>query len=370
MAEESFQEGASDDAAAVSTAGEGSGAADTKGAPTAGAEASKAAEAPLAAGDGKGAGAPAVAAKGATLAAGADVAADDAAKAAETDKAAKPYWDEKWREKIAEHVAAGDKKVFDKELKRLQRIADPAGIYGMYRELEGRFTGGGLVKLPGKDSKPEEVAAFHKALGVPEKAEDYFKDLQLENGAVIGADDKPFFEKFAADMHQVGMTPEQMKKAASWYYKDQEDRAARQDEADDTFRREAETKLKEELGPSYKRVTSAISSIFAAAPGGSDPNNPSSLFNRLLSGRTSDGRVIGNDPDMVRFLASMVQEINPEMSVVEPGNQGGMSIDAELAQIDKSRRENRAAYNKDYKMQARERELIEAQMKIQSRQRA
>jgi hypothetical protein len=66
----------------------------------------------------------------------------------------------------------------------------------------------------------------------------------------------------------------------------------------------------------------------------------------------------------------MVQEINPEMSVVEPGNQGGMSIDAELAQIDKSRRENRAAYNKDYKMQARERELIEAQMKIQSRQRA
>jgi hypothetical protein len=311
-----------------------------------------------------------VAAKGATLAAGADVAAEDAAKEAEAAKGNKPYWDEKWRERIAEHVAAGDQKIFKKELARLQRIADPAGIYGMYRELEGKFTGGGLVKVPGPDAKPEDVAAFHKALGVPEKPEDYFKDLQLENGAVVGSEDKPFIDSFAQAVHKAGAPPAVVSAALNWYYKDQEDRAAAQDEADDTFRREAESTLKEELGPSYKRVTSAIASIFSVAPGGSDPNNPGSLFNRLLSGRTADGRVIGNDPDMVRFLASIAKEINPEMSVVEPGNQGGMSIDAELAQIDKSRRENRAAYNKDYKMQARERELLEAQMKIQSRQRA
>ena len=369
MAEESFTEGASDDAA-VSTAGEGAGAADTKGAAaTAGAEAGKAGEA-APAGDGKGAGTPAVAAQGKTLAAGGDVAAEDAAKEAEAAKANKPYWDEKWREKIAEHVAAGDKKTYDKELKRLQRINDPAGIYGMYRELEGRFTGGGLVKVPGKDAKPEDVAAFHKALGVPEKPEDYFKDIQLENGATIGNEDKPFIDSFAAAVHKAGAPPAVVSAALNWYFKDQEDRAAAQDDADDTFRREAESKLKEELGPAYKRMTNAISSIFAAAPGGSDPSNPNSLFSRLLSGRTSDGRIIGNDPDMVRFLASMVQEINPEMSVVEPGNQGGMSIDAELASIDKARRENRAAYNKDYKMQARERELIEAQQKVQSRQRA
>jgi hypothetical protein len=40
------------------------------------------------------------------------------------------------------------------------------------------------------------------------------------------------------------------------------------------------------------------------------------------------------------------------------------SVNQELARIDKFRRENRIAYNKDYKMQARERELLEAQNKI------
>ncbi|CAB4163544.1 hypothetical protein UFOVP813_30 [uncultured Caudovirales phage] len=31
----------------------------------------------------------------------------------------------------------------------------------------------GMVKVPGVDAKPEEIAAYHKALGVPDKPEDY-----------------------------------------------------------------------------------------------------------------------------------------------------------------------------------------------------
>lgn len=309
-----------------------------------------------------------------SIATGGDTEAEDAANEAAAAKEAKePSTAEQWqkmREEIAKHYAAGDEKAYKKELKRLERVSDYKSVWGMYRELEGKFTSGGLVKIPGKDAKPEDVAAFHKALGVPEKPEDYLKDIKLENGAVIGEADKPLVQAVTAEMHKAGATPAAVYAMINWYYKQQEDQAAAMDEADDTFRREAEGALKDEFGAAFKRKTNAIASLFATAPGGADIKNEGGLYARLMGGRTADGKIIGNDPDMVRFLVSMASEVNPAATVTEDGNQSGVGIDQELANIDKFRRENRPAYNKDYKIQARERELLEAQSKVQARSRA
>jgi hypothetical protein len=305
-----------------------------------------------------------------TIATGGDVNAEDKAKQEAADKAHKPYWPEDWRQKAAEHLVAGDKKVLAKELKRLERITDPAALAGMYRELEGKFSAGGLVKIPGKDAKPEEVTAFAKALGWTEKPEELMGAIKLESGAVLGDTDKPLVSSFLQAVNGATTAQDFVNKAVNWNLKQQEEAAAALDEADDTYRRESEAALKEEFGPAFKRKTNAISSLFATAPGGVDVKNDKSLYARLMGGRTADGKLIGNDPDMVRFLVSLASEVNPAATVVEDGNQTGLSIDAELKAIDKARRENRPAYNKDYAMQARERELIEAQQKIQSRQRA
>lgn len=277
------------------------------------------------------------------------------------------YWPKDWREKAAEHMAAGDKKVYDRELRRLQRVTDPTGLYGMYRELEGKFTGGGLLKVPGKDAKPEDVAEFHKALGVPEKPEDYFKSIQLENGAVIGEADKPIADAFAAAVHKAGATPAVVTQAMNWYFKHQEEQAAALDEADDSFRREAEQALKEEYGPAFKRSINGIAAVFATAPGGADIKNEGSLYSRLMGGRTADGKIIGNDPDMVRFLVGIAREINPAATVVEDGDQSGMSIDAEIEKIEGIMRTNRREYDKKYA--DRYRQLLEAREKVRARAR-
>ncbi len=300
-----------------------------------------------------------------TIVAGADSETDDVKKAADkvADKAGK--WPDNWRELIAQHASAGDEKAYKKELKRLERITDPAGIYGSFRELEGKFTSGGLIKVPGKDAKPEEIAAYHKALGVPEKPEDYFKDIKLDNGVVMGDDDKPFWTSFGAAVHAAGAPPSVVSAAANWYYKLQEEQAAAQDEADDAHRRDAEKALKEELGPAYKRQTNAIAALFASAPGGADIKNEKSLFSRLIGGRTADGKVIGNDPDMLRFMMSLVSEINPAATVVEDGNQSGMTLDAEIANIEKIMRTDRREYNTKYA--PRYAELLKAREKIQAR---
>lgn len=272
-----------------------------------------------------------------------------------------------WRKEIAEHYAAGDKKVYQKELKRLERISDPRAVYGMYREMEAKFSEGGLIKVPGKDAKPEDIDAFNKALGIPEKPDEYTKNLTLENGAVVGEADKPFVDSFAEHMHSAHARPEEFKAALNWYYKQQEAQAAQLDEEDETHQRESVSALKEEFGPAYNRRVNAISSIFASAPGGADAKNPSSVYARLMGGRTADGRLIGNDPDIIRWLDGMRNEINPAPSVVEDGDGTGKNIDSEIASIEKTMREDRRSYNKDTAMQTRYRELISARDKIRAR---
>jgi hypothetical protein len=302
-----------------------------------------------------------------TIATGADAEAEDAAKAKEADDKHKPYWPPDWREKMAEHAAAGDKKAYARELKRLQRFTDPTSVYGFAREYEGKFDRGGLVKVPGKDAKPEEIAEFNKALGVPEKPEDYFKDIKLENGAVIGDADKPLADSFAAALHPAGASPAVVSAALNWYYKHQEEQAAAMDEADDDFRRESERALKDEFGPAYRRMTNAIGPLFATAPGGTDIKNEGSLYARLMGGRLADGSIIGNNPDIVRWLVSIAQDVNPAATVVEDGNQSAMTVDAEIKQIEQRMKDDRRGYFKDEAAQARYRELITARDKIRAK---
>lgn len=278
----------------------------------------------------------------------------------------KGYWPEDWREKLADHLAAGDKKTYDKELRRLQRISDPSGVYGMYRELDNRLNGGGLIKVPGKDAKPEEIEAYRKSLGVPEKPEEYLKDLTLDNGAVIGEADKPMVADAMSAIHKAGATPDVAKAILNWYYGEQEKKAAELDEQDDTFRRESERALKDELGPAFQRTRNAIGPLFATAPGGTDTKNENALISRILGGRTADGRIIGNDPDVIRWLAGMAHEINPAATITEGGDQSGKGLDAELADIQKLRTSDPKKYWSDA-VQKRELELITAKEKIQAK---
>lgn len=308
---------------------------------------------------------------GKTIATGADTEVEDKAKedAAAAAKAAKVDPNEltaDLRKLIASHYAAGDKKAEAKELKRLDRIKDIKSIWGMYREMEGKFTSGDIIKKPGKNAKPEDMAEFHKSLGVPEKPEGYMEHIKLESGAVIGEADKPMLTSFTEALHKAGAPPSAVNAAANWYYQRQEQMAAEIDEADEDFRRESEKTLKEELGPAFRRQTNAISSLFATAPGGADAKNANSLYSRLVGGRTADGKLIGNDPEVMRWLIGLVSEVNPAATVVEDGVASVKSIDTELAEIQALRKSDRTKYWSPA-VQAREAELYAAKEKMAQR---
>lgn len=270
---------------------------------------------------------------------------------------------------MAEQASAGDKKAYDKELRRLQNMESPHSVYGSFRGLENTWASRNFIRLPPKEGASEaDIKEFHKNLGVPEAPEGYLKDLKLDNGLVLGDADKPIAEAFAAVAHKAGLPPAGYNAALNWYLQTQEKQAAELDERDEGFRSTSERALKEEFGPSYKRKTNAIASLFDLAAGGADIKNEKALYSRLMGGRMADGTLIGNDPDMVKFLVNLAMDRNPAASVVEDGDQTGTSVNDEIAKIEKIMREDRPLYNKQYAN--RYAELLAARTKIQSRQRA
>jgi len=298
-----------------------------------------------------------------------EASAEPKTNGAEPSDAPKAYWPDDWRQKIAEHYGAGNPKAVEKELRRLESINDPTGLFSHMRGMENTWATKNFVKLPGKDAKPEDMAEFNKALGVPEKPEGYMESLKFDDGLVLGDEDKPMVENFSAVAHEVGMTPGQMQTAVGWYLKQQQEQAYQLDEFDNQQQAEARKALQEEFGPAYKRMVNNVSAVFQNAPGGADVKNPESVYARILGGRTADGKIIGNDPDVVRWLIAMSQEINPAASVVDDGDLSGQSVENKISEIETLMQTDRRAYFKDEKKQAEYRKLLGARDKIRAKAR-
>ena len=132
-----------------------------------------------------------------------------------------------------------------------------------------------------------------------------------------------------------------------------------QQDADAKFRQESEDALRSEWGGDFRKHTNLVNGMLAGAPEG--------LKDRLVGGRTADGRHIGSDPQFIKWMANLALEINPALPLIADSAGGGKSIDDQIAEIRKFRQDNPDKYDSDKAMQARELSLIEARMTMQKR---
>jgi hypothetical protein len=145
----------------------------------------------------------------------------------------------------------------------------------------------------------------------------------------------------------------------SWYYQRQDQLVKQQELSDATYHDESKDSLMAEWGlKDYRQNLSAMASVRDQMPKG--------LADRILAGRTADGKLIGDDPAFLKWFATISRELNPHATVV--GLDAGKTVDGELEQIRKLRREDPNKYDQDKTMQARELELITAQMRSKARQ--
>ncbi|NWG25369.1 MAG: hypothetical protein HXY30_13325 [Pseudorhodoplanes sp.] len=254
-------------------------------------------------------------------------------------------------------MAGGDAK----ELARLQRFADEAAYHRSYRALEARLSSGEFRRALPENASAEELAAWRKDNGIPDKPEGYLEKLTLPDGLVLGEADKPVAESFARRALEKNWTPQQFNDAVGWYYENLEAQQAAQAEADAAFKQTSDDALRAEWqGADYRANLNAIQNLFAGWPKG--------LAEQLLTARTADGHILGNMPDFVKQMAALARELNPAAALVPAGGADpGKSLSDEIASIEKTMREKPDEYWNSTTMQTRYRELLEAQEKMQAR---
>lgn len=303
-----------------------------------------------------------------TLAGGGAAGADAAAAAAAAAAAGPAKFSDKWREELAGGDAAA--------LKDLAKYTDPTALYKSLRDVQAKISKGELKAPPAplaKDATPEQAAEYRKTNGLPETAEGYVKGLALPDGVVIGKADEPLVGEFAKAMFKDGATQGEMNRAVSWFYQQQAVQEQQRVEADGQSRVASEVELRTEWGGDFKGNMNAVGSVLALMP--------EDLKNDLLSARTATGQLVGNTAAFNRWAASLGRELNPAATLIPAGGgDAGKSVADEIASIDTiynkavsgDREAHRAYYGYDGKpgLDVRQRELIDAQQKMQARGKA
>lgn len=206
------------------------------------------------------------------------------------------------------------------------------------------------VKLPDNPTD-EEVAAYRKANGIPDEATGYFDAL---DDITVGDDDKPIVEQFLSAMHETNAPPALVKAAVSTYYQIVEEQQAAEADADRIMQSESIEALREEWGPDYKRNLNAMHNYLETLP--------ETVRSAFTHGRGADGRPLGFNADVVKWLAGKALEENPLATVTPGAGQTSVqAVDARIAEIEGKMGNRNSEYwrgPQSAKMQAEYRDLI------------
>jgi hypothetical protein len=220
-------------------------------------------------------------------------------------------------------LAGGDEKL----MTMLGRYADQTAFGKAHLAAVAKISQG--VKEPLKDTAtPEEVAAWRKDNGIPEKADGYFE--KLPNGLVVGEDDKGLFSEWATQMHGLNVPPSVVAKTVEWYYGMQEQQLANQQALDRQQASEATQALKTAWGPEYTENRNLVSGFLGGL--GLDAETHALLMDASLP----NGMRLLNSPAIIQGLAAKARELNPLAFI--PGaaaGDEGKSLDTRIAEIEK-----------------------------------
>lgn len=152
-------------------------------------------------------------------------------------------------------------------------------------------------QIPGDDAKPEDVAAFNRRRGIPEKVEEYRAALKPEipEGAPWTPEVEAMFAEFA---HKEGLTAKQATNAINFWAKLAAQGVDVQTSQKGEDLRKQHENLKGKWGANYERTVGLVHRTVE------EYSNPE--FNELLDSKFTIGGqewTLGNHPAMLEFIA-------------------------------------------------------------------
>ena len=270
-------------------------------------------------------------------------------------------WPADWRERMAEGaVGKKDGEDYDKVLARLNRFTAPQNITKSWWNQLGVISKAPKPKPETDD--PEQLNAWRAERGIPVEPDGYFENIP--GGIVIGDEDKELAGTFAKSMHEIDAPPEFVHKALAWHQQLKEQQAAQLQQEDTKFRVESEDALRAEWGPEYRPHLNGIHALI-------DTYGTPDVKTKFFAARTAEGRPLGDDPDVLRFLAGVSREINPHGAVtLTEGQNMSTAISEEKAQLEKEMADTKGRqydYWRNPAKQDRYRTLLEIEEKAQRR---
>lgn len=273
----------------------------------------------------------------------ADPVADPAPKA---DPAA-----DDWRTTFAN----GDEKL----LGFLARHQSPKDVVEKFKRLSDDVKAG-KYRAPSLPENPtdDEVAAYRKERGIPDKPEGYLE--KLPSGLVVGDDDRPFVDTFLTQMHGVNADPATVNAALDAYYGIVEEQAAAEATVANEAKNQSIEALREEWGGDYKRNLNAMHGFLDTLPEG--------VAAAFREGKGADGVPLGYNAEVLKWLTSLALDANPLATVVPgAGGQQASALADEIASLEAKMGDRNSDYWKGplaAKHQARYLELVTARGKL------
>jgi hypothetical protein len=183
---------------------------------------------------------------------------------------------------------------------------------------------GGMVAIPGKDAKPEEVTAFKGKLleggylpVVPDSPDKYeiTKPEKLTDGVMWNDE---LAKDFRATAHKLGLTNDQAKALVNYHA----ELVGKMSAGYQVTQEQATAKLKEKWGADY--------------------DNNLALAHRAIKAHLSDPETVkfleetglGNHPKLAEIMAVVGANIAPDSSFVEDQGKATVSADAESARLE------------------------------------
>jgi len=244
----------------------------------------------------------------------------------------------------------------------LERYSTPADLGKAFREQRATISGGNVNQGLPDGATEDDIKAFRETNGIPLEAAGYLENLP--EGTVLGEDDKEIFGDFAGAMHEMNVEPAVMHKVIDWYNGFAENQQDQMAEMDNAHHVETEDALRTEWGTDYRANINLVGSLIESTFGEENAN-------ALLNARDGEGRAIMNIPGVLEGLASISRKLNPVAQLApKTGRTPDQTLDDEISDIEKVMREDRAAYNKDEKMQSRYRDLLQIRIDHEARKTA
>jgi hypothetical protein len=142
---------------------------------------------------------------------------------------------------------------FDEYRSMAAQFKDLPSVFKSLKETKTAYQARqeGMVKLPGEKSTPEEIAAYHKAVGVPGKAEEYtFKVPTLPGGLKI---EDSFIKGFSEFAHKQGIPQAQAQAILEYQASLESAEIAAIEEEEKQAIQASEQKLRDEWGMQFDK---------------------------------------------------------------------------------------------------------------------